>query len=142
MVLNPSEVRQQVQRFVDELSRHIRVERAMLFGSYAYGTPHEGSDIDLAIVSPDFTKMARLERLQFLEEIAWKAQTHQIEPVGFTSEELESASITSVLSEIRDQGVIVSLDTAIHEPLAVREEGPTYTAADTTDRVRTSDESA
>jgi predicted nucleotidyltransferase len=130
MVLNPSEVRWQVQRFVDELSRHIRVDRAVLFGSYAYGTPHEGSDVDLAIVSPDFAKMARLERLEFLEEIAWKAQTHQIEPVGFTNEELASAGIMSVLSEIRDRGMIVDLSGTALKSLAVREDRTDYRAGD------------
>jgi len=128
MVLEPFEVRQQVQRFVDELSRYVHVERAVLFGSYAYGTPHEDSDIDLAVVSPDFAKLSRLERLEFLEEIAWDAQTHRIEPVGFTNEELESAGIASVVSEIRDRGVIVPLSTKLTEPLVLRDNRSKYTA--------------
>jgi predicted nucleotidyltransferase len=181
MVLGPSEVRQQVQRFVDELSRYIHVERAVLFGSYAYGAPHEDSDIDLAVVSPDFARLSRLERLEFLEsvfkvrstvilserserrislfgangeilrrfapqnditsefedtlleEIAWDAQTHQIEPVGFTDEELESANITSVLSEIRDRGVIVPVSPRPTESLVLRDDRPKYTAWTTRD---------
>jgi len=121
-------VKQQVQRFVDELSRYIHVERAVLFGSYAYGAPHEGSDIDLALVSPDFAKLSRLERLEFLEEIAWDARTHRIEPVGFTNEELESASLTSVLSEIVDRGMTIPLSTTSAEPLVLRDGRPKYTA--------------
>ncbi len=99
----------------------------MLFGSYAYGTPHEGSDIDLAIVSPDFSKMGRLERLEFLEEVAWNAQTHQIEAVGFTEAELREASHTNVLGEIRDRGVVVSISEKALESQAVQEERPAYT---------------
>lgn len=35
-------------------SRNIRVEKAFLFGSYAKGLEVEDSDIDVAIISPDF----------------------------------------------------------------------------------------
>src|SRR3989304_3864733 len=124
MVLTADQVNNQIRRLVEALRQHMRVERAILFGSYAYGIPHEGSDIDLAVVSPDFAKLSRLERLEFLEEIAWDAQTHHIEPVGFTSEELESASITSVLSEIRDRGVIIPVSTGPIGPLVLRDNRP------------------
>ncbi len=33
----------------------IRLQAAYLFGSYAKGTAHAGSDIDIALVSPDFS---------------------------------------------------------------------------------------
>jgi len=35
---------------VDKLAREYRPERVVLFGSYAYGTPDEESDIDLLII--------------------------------------------------------------------------------------------
>ncbi|HET7091594.1 MAG TPA: nucleotidyltransferase domain-containing protein [Anaerolineae bacterium] len=126
MVLTADQVRTQILRFVEALQQRMRVERAVLFGSYAYGKPHEGSDIDLAIVSPDFAAMNRLERLVFLERIAWDADAHYIEPVGFTAEELQNASRTSVLSEIRDRGVVIRLDEASVEPLVVRDDRADY----------------
>jgi predicted nucleotidyltransferase len=43
-----------VARFVEELKMSIRVERVILFGSYARGNPRPWSDIDLAVISPDF----------------------------------------------------------------------------------------
>jgi len=122
MVLTADQVKKQVQHLVEALRQHMRIERAILFGSYAYGKPHEGSDIDLAVVSPDFARMNRLERLEFLERIAWEADAHYVEPVGFTEEELQSAGPTSVVSEIRERGVIIP--TA--EPLAVRDERADY----------------
>jgi predicted nucleotidyltransferase len=43
------------KRYVQELKRNrIRVTRAYLYGSYANGTAHRDSDIDLVIVSPQF----------------------------------------------------------------------------------------
>jgi predicted nucleotidyltransferase len=107
MVLSADQVKAQSLRFIKALQQRIRVERALLFGSYAYGQPREGSDIDLAIVSPDFAAMNRLLRLQFLEKIAWEANTHDIEPAGFTDTELRQAGNTDVLGEIRDRGVLI-----------------------------------
>ncbi|HJW84346.1 MAG TPA: nucleotidyltransferase domain-containing protein [Anaerolineae bacterium] len=130
MVLTADQVNNQIRRLVEALRQHMRVERAILFGSYAYGKPHEGSDIDLAVVSPDFARMNRLERLEFLERIAWEADAHYVEPVGFTEEELQSASQTSVVSEIRERGVVVP----VAESLAVREDRPTYSTGPETDR--------
>jgi len=126
MILTPDQLMDQVLRFVQTLQHHMRVERVVLYGSYAYGNPHDCSDIDLAIVSPDFGAMNRLERLEFLERVAWDADTHYIEPVGFTEDELQTAGKTSVLSEIRDRGVVVSIADATIEPLAVRDDRADY----------------
>ena len=37
------------------ISRTVTVEQVYLFGSYAYGTPNEDSDLDLYVVIPDGT---------------------------------------------------------------------------------------
>jgi predicted nucleotidyltransferase len=107
MVLSADQVKAQSLRFIGAVKQHIRVERALLFGSYAYGQPRDGSDIDLAIVSPDFAAMNGLARLQMLEKIAWEANTHDIEAAGFTGDELQNAGKTNVLSEIREKGLML-----------------------------------
>ncbi len=42
----------QIQRVSDEIARRFQPERIILFGSYAYGTPTEDSDVDLLVVMP------------------------------------------------------------------------------------------
>jgi len=42
----------QIQRVSDEIVQKFRPERIILFGSYAYGTPTEDSDVDLLVVMP------------------------------------------------------------------------------------------
>ena len=42
----------QIRQVSDEIARKFRPERIVLFGSYAYGTPTEDSDVDLLIVMP------------------------------------------------------------------------------------------
>lgn len=42
----------------------IRVEKAYLYGSFVYGVPHKDSDIDLCIVSPQFSTRSRRDHLR------------------------------------------------------------------------------
>jgi len=42
----------QIMRVSDEIARRFKPERIILFGSYAYGTPTEDSDVDLLVVMP------------------------------------------------------------------------------------------
>jgi predicted nucleotidyltransferase len=45
------------KRFVAELRKNkIRITRAYLYGSYAKGGAHRDSDIDIVVVSPQFTR--------------------------------------------------------------------------------------
>jgi len=41
-----------IRRLVRRIAEHFRPEKIILFGSYAYGMPHEYSDVDLLVVMP------------------------------------------------------------------------------------------
>ena len=56
-------VANQIERFVTLLNRELDVEQVVLFGSWAYGQPHEWSDVDLAVVSVSFVGLGRVARL-------------------------------------------------------------------------------
>ena len=44
--------RRSIQTFVDQVVRQFRPARVILFGSYAYGTPNDDSDVDLMLIMP------------------------------------------------------------------------------------------
>jgi predicted nucleotidyltransferase len=46
----------------------IRVQKIILFGSYANGNAHDGSDIDLVVLSDDFENKNYWERIDLLTE--------------------------------------------------------------------------
>jgi len=48
-------VEESIKRFVDLATANLRLQAVYLFGSNAKGRTDEWSDIDLAIVSPDFS---------------------------------------------------------------------------------------
>lgn len=54
MAVDLEKVNQAAQQFVAEACTLHPVERAILFGSYAKGTPHPWSDIDIALFFRDF----------------------------------------------------------------------------------------
>jgi predicted nucleotidyltransferase len=41
-----------IRRFAREIAERFQPEKIILFGSYAYGTPHAESDVDLLVIMP------------------------------------------------------------------------------------------
>ncbi len=44
--------RTSIQNFVDDVVKHFKPIKVILFGSYAYGKPNEDSDVDLMLIMP------------------------------------------------------------------------------------------
>jgi len=115
------------------------VKRVILFGSHAYGRPHEWSDIDIVVISPTFAGLGQVKRLEWLERVAWEAKTHAVEAVGFTWEEYVNASDLSLLGEVRERGIVV-YDAARPErtpQMALRERRAEYGSGEEAESERT-----
>lgn len=50
MIMSAVVSARQILRFVDEIATKFSPQKIVLFGSYAYGSPSEDSDVDLLIV--------------------------------------------------------------------------------------------
>lgn len=105
MVLTDRELREQLDRFYRLVSERVRLVDYVLFGSYARGTPRPWSDVDVAVISPDWVGLSRQERMTILGRWAWEAEAPWVEPVGYTPEELASAALNSFVGDIRDKGI-------------------------------------
>ena len=44
--------RKQIEAYAAAVARQFKPEKIILFGSYAYGTPTEDSDVDLLVIMP------------------------------------------------------------------------------------------
>ena len=53
---------EQLKEFRKELSKEVPITKMILFGSRAWGKPHQDSDIDLIIVSSKFKQKKSFER--------------------------------------------------------------------------------
>lgn len=108
MCTKRNEVRRIVLKYAKELQKRITVKKIILFGSYAYGNPTKSSDIDIAVISDRFKKMDDITRIMLLSDYARRIKTDiDIDPIGFTEDELEKSDYFEIGGEIVEKGVIV-----------------------------------
>jgi uncharacterized protein len=97
-------VQRSVKRFLEAVSQERRVIAAYVYGSEARRQATEWSDIDVAVVSPDFSDDLFLAQLALMKLAA--RVDDRIEPRAFSP---ESFTINDPLvSAIRDTGVRVA----------------------------------
>ena len=83
-----TDIQRITKRYVHRLDRSITVNKAILTGSWATGRYLEDSDVDLIIVSDDFSKMPISERLSYLQK-KWTSKI-PLEAFGYTVEEFRA----------------------------------------------------
>jgi predicted nucleotidyltransferase len=90
----------------------IRPERITLFGSWARGEAHAGSDIDLIVVSRDFQGKGLRRRLELLGIAAARALV-PVQALGYTPGEIEEPEPGGLLDSImRGPTSAVPVDTS------------------------------
>jgi predicted nucleotidyltransferase len=99
-----NQVREQLTDFRNKVSQMISVEEMIVFGSYAQETASKTSDIDVMIISTDFKRLRSDKRLKILDEAAAFIRP-EIVAAGFTREELNQASLLSLLGQAREGGI-------------------------------------
>ena len=95
----PSEIIEIIKKFVAEAKKDsIRINKAILFGSYAKGTQNKWSDIDLAIVSDDFEGIRLKDNIKLAQSrinTHIDLETHPFRTVDFTPDNLFVKEILS-----------------------------------------------
>ena len=76
-----------IEKLTEVIARKYKPEKIILFGSHAYGEPHEESDIDLLIIKK--TRKAFFDRLYDVRRISSEARSgYAFEPVVLTPAEV------------------------------------------------------
>lgn len=100
MVAIPDEVMEKVRNFLDLIAENgIRLEKAILFGSYAKGKAGKWSDLDIALVSKDFTGIGFYD-CKRINPFIIKVDS-RIEPHPFTTEDFtrDNLFVDQILKE-------------------------------------------
>ena len=97
-------VMQTVRKYLKTVQKHYRLNAAYLYGSHVKGKATRWSDIDLAIISPDFKEDSYEERLALLRLSV--GIDDRIEPHPFKVEAFNPND--PLASEISDHGVRVA----------------------------------
>lgn len=81
------------------------IEKILLYGSYAKGTPRRDSDIDICIISDTFGKNP-IEEGKYLFRKLWLMENANIEPVGYSPEYFYNKHNQSpLINEIKKTGI-------------------------------------
>jgi predicted nucleotidyltransferase len=54
-----------IRRYARAIAEEFQPDKIILFGSYAYGTPHQDSDVDLLVVMPTRDQHAQAVRIRY-----------------------------------------------------------------------------
>jgi predicted nucleotidyltransferase len=85
---------------------HIKVDRAILFGSHASGKAREDSDIDVAIISSDLGR-DRIEEMVTLKKLAEQVD-YDLSPRPYSREQFQKAKRGDFLyDEIIRKGKVI-----------------------------------
>ena len=93
-----------IKTYLDKVSEFYKIDAAYLFGSYAKGTQHEDSDIDLAIVSSDVND--RIDDRIKMMNLTWKICV-DIEPHPYNTKNFRKDEYMLV-NEILKTGIRVA----------------------------------
>jgi len=103
--INNRAIMEIVQKYVEKIRENYNVYAIILFGSYAKGTEHEDSDIDIAIITDD------IENDIFDEEVNLmglrKGIDYRLEPHIIKIEDYKNAE-TPFIQEVIDTGIKVA----------------------------------
>jgi len=100
------EIEEIIRRFIARVREQRKVSKAYLYGSYAMGTAGKWSDIDLAIVSPDFSDDLFEERVSLMK-LALSIDD-RIEPSPFRPEDFNIDN--PLVNEIFAHGIEISTE--------------------------------
>ncbi len=103
----PKKVKRNIDKYIDLLKKdNLPIQKVILFGSYAKGTQHKWSDIDLCVISPKFKNAWKA--LGYLWEKRTDDKTPVIEPVGFSPKDFEDED--ALIHEIKKTGIEIKID--------------------------------
>jgi predicted nucleotidyltransferase len=69
-----------IRRFARQIAERFQPEKIILFGSYAYGTPHEESDVDLMVIMPARNETDQALRIELAFEREFSRDVHVCTP--------------------------------------------------------------
>ncbi|OGF20875.1 hypothetical protein A2316_00610 [Candidatus Falkowbacteria bacterium RIFOXYB2_FULL_38_15] len=90
-----------INDYIERLEKKIKIKGVLLFGSFAYGHPTKHSDVDLAIISPDFQKKDfwnRVDWLTFMRKNV--ADTIAMDVFGYTPSEFRDIEKHSAIMAV------------------------------------------
>jgi predicted nucleotidyltransferase len=78
----------QIEEIIERIASNCKPEKIILFGSYAYGTPTEDSDLDLLVIIKS-SKQPRYKRAREIRKHLWGIADIPKDVLVYTQKEIE-----------------------------------------------------
>lgn len=101
------EIEQAIYRFIALIQKETRIVKVFLYGSHAKGIGGKWSDIDVAVVSPDFSEDLFEERIKLMKLAS--DVDERIEPSPFRPGDFNEND--PLVREINRSGVEIEMET-------------------------------
>ena len=108
MATNVTEIESIIQNFIDHIQKEKHISKVYLYGSHAKGFAGKWSDIDIAVVSPDFSPDLLQERIRLMK-LAIRVDD-RIEPSPFRPEDFTQDN--PLVHEIYESGIEIDIKDA------------------------------
>ncbi len=104
---NLDQIRSELDTLTKIIVDTVPVEQVYLFGSYAYGTPHKDSDLDLYVVLKNEAPMRELEAYDIIRLATYTKQTKPIDLMVHKKDKFldRSTGIATIEKIVTNQGV-------------------------------------
>lgn len=100
-----NQIKPAITSYLSHVGKRIRVDGALVYGSFVRGDTTQDSDVDMLILSQDFASMNEDERLRILYR-ASVGFPRDLHVYGVTPSEFQHASPLTTLGSIREQKTI------------------------------------
>ena len=98
-------IKDTIDKYISKISEHYKIDAVYLFGSFARGSQHEYSDIDIAVVSNDITD--EMDDMAKMMTLSWGIDT-RIEPHPIKTEDFYKKE-TMFVNEVIRTGILLYL---------------------------------
>ncbi|HKB36609.1 MAG TPA: nucleotidyltransferase domain-containing protein [Gemmataceae bacterium] len=89
-----------------QIAERFRPEKIILFGSYAYGTPHNESDVDLLVIMPTRNAIDQAIRISLAFERLFSVDVHVRTPYQI-KQALKEGDCDWFLREVMEKGKVL-----------------------------------
>lgn len=99
----PKRLEKKIDEYIEILKKDkLPINKVILFGSYAKGTQHKWSDVDLCIISSKFKNP--FKAMDYLWQRTIFDMKYTIEPIGFSPKDFND-KYSSLIHEIKTNGI-------------------------------------
>jgi predicted nucleotidyltransferase len=105
-----------IRRFARRIAERFRPDKIILFGSYAYGIPHDESDVDLLVIMPTRNAIDQAIRIDLAFERPFALDVHVRTPYQI-KQGLKEGDCDWFLREVMEKGKVLyeAPDSAVGE---------------------------